>query len=266
MFWLALAFSIPAILVTAVIPVWAAWQLGQAVTNARDSLVLGLDMHGLYYLVGTIGLVLLKFGAPALTRETWRTQRGTALFFIFTWFGAVVLSTGFVFFTIRAPLVGMTDHSDLHVLLVVSWPLLDVIASLLPAAFMSPQDWRHLRSPRESNAPPCNVPVSHERTAPSPPCLIKDHLLRVVRDLAMQAPGFVIVGVYLTGAGEIITSQGTLAHMLGVSKSTINRSLQALRAEGQIRLCASARETKITVLGSCEVSHLERSGTTTANG
>lgn len=144
----------------------------------------------------------------------------------------------------------MTDFSDPRVLFGVSWPLLDVIGSLLPTALMSPQDWHRLRTPQASETPPSNRSDSHQRRAPSPPCFIKDHLFRVVREFSMQAPGFVMAGVYLTGAGEIITSQGTLAHMLGVSKSTINRSLYALSAEGHIRLYASARETKITVLSS----------------
>ena len=266
MFWLALALTIPAVLVTATSPVWAAWQFGLAVTNASDSLVLGLGDLGLCYLIGTICLVMLKFVAPDLARHTWSTHRVSALFFIFTWFGAVVLCTGFVLIAVGAPMAVLTDLSDPHLLLVVSWPLLDVISSLLPTALMSNQDWHRLRTPRASNLPPCNMTETHRVPSPHTFCFIKYGLLRTLQEFLMHSPGFVLAGVYLTDDRDIVASQATLSRVLGVSKSTINRSLRALSAEGYIQLNVSARETRITVLSRGAHSHLERSGTNDARG
>lgn len=266
MYPLALVLTIPLVMSTSGVTLWAAWQFAHIDSSASDSIVWGLDSFGLYVLGGTIGIVLWKFAAPVLARETWPTQRVSALIFIFTWLGAVAASTGFVVITVGTLLAGMTDLPNPHLILIVSWPVLDAIASLLPTALMSPQDWRRLKTPDASNAPSCNMTETHRVPSPHTFCFIKYGLLRALQDLLMHSPGFVLAGVYLTDDRDIVASQRTLSRVLGVSSSTINRSLRALSAEGHIQLNVSARETRITVLSRCAHSHLERSGTNDARG
>ncbi len=251
MYPLALLLTIPLVMATLATPLWASWRLGQIVSRASDSLVWGLDPYGLYIVGGTAGMVLWKFAAPALAIEAWPTQRITAGILGFTWMGMVVVSAGAVIIAVAIKFTGVTSLTDPRLLVLVFWPVLDTIGSLLPAALMAPDAWRRRQTTNlseTSSAPVPNAIGPLRGPSTSTSHRIKDDLLRFLQDLAWRPPGHVFEGVHITREKVILTSQGTLARLLRVSKSTINRSLKVLSAEGHIGFGASARETRITVM------------------
>jgi len=77
----------------------------------------------------------------------------------------------------------------------------------------------------------------------------KDDLLYLVQRLAVQGPGYVEDGVFIEPDGRIITSQAALARLLHISKSTVNKYLNVLRAEDRIEFFTSSRDTEIRVRG-----------------
>ena len=251
MYALAVLLTVLLVGLTSSATLWAGWQFAQMSSTESDSLVWGLDSYGLYVVVGMAATVLLKYAAPVLAVENWPTQRFCAVFFAVTWVGCVAVQSVFVIYLVSVQIIVPTDLTDPRLLPLISWPVLDIIASLLPVALISPEARPRRRTTDTSDTSSAPAPVvigALERRSTSNSQGIKDGLLRFLQDVAQRPPGLVLAGVYITLERTIRTSQGTLARLLHVSKSTINRSLQSLSAEGHIRFETTARETMIAVM------------------
>ena len=262
MYPLAVALSIPVVVLTATIPLWGAWQIAQNVVSGDDALAWGLNVPGLMVLAFALSLVLWKFAAPALAGHTWPSHRTTAAIFMVTWVGAIAASAGIVSLSggtflsrsIFGSISALQDSQASRVWIAsLCWLLLDAIVSLLPTALTNAAAWR--RMPMIGNANRTTTPAPHLQAkqmlgglALLPPVPAEDRLARLLESIAAGPSGEVCWGVRLECDGTIVTSQGALAALLNVSKSTINRALELLSKAGCITVCCSARETRIALI------------------
>ena len=239
MYWLGLILTLLVVPVTAAIPVWAAWQLAQSSITGKPTAAWDVALPDLILAVFTTGIVLWKFAAPVLARETWAAQPASAFIFGVTWMGSVIACSGLVLLCGADPLKGLS-RTNSQLVFVSSWFAFDAITSWLPAALMRKALWGRAQAHGDTGAGPAAAPLRSRD---------KDDLLYLVQRLAVQGPGYVEDGVFIEPDGGIITSQAALARLLHISKSTVNKYLNVLRAEDRIEFFTSSRDTEIRVRG-----------------
>jgi hypothetical protein len=184
-------------------------------------------------------LALLRSAVAGLTAERWRNGhrlRAAGLFLAMMPLSAASLAAPMLLFASRSmPALPV----EFWIAMGATWLLVDVSATVLPM----------LQPASESPVPATSEAVAARRThrkhMPPTRAALWAHLVSEASTAAaMQTPGQPANG---EAAYVVTTTQRTLAAALGVGKSTINRWLRDLAADGLVTIAAGLTETKITV-------------------
>ncbi len=252
MFWLGLILTIPFLVATSGVTLWSARVFGQLYSRSDDSLIWGLDAYGLWILGIGICIVLGKSAAPVFMMKLWPVSRIAQAAFTFFWLGTLLVSAIFVIPAAAMERLGATQVSDPRLLYLAAWPVIDAIASVLPAVLTDLRASTTVPTTTTLDRPVSSGSYVFDRSGrvrgPSIPAHGESDLLGFLQDLTERPTGLVLEGVEVTPKKEIVTSQRRLAELRSVSKSTINRELHTLEAVGHIHLRVTARETRICVL------------------
>ena len=244
----ATLLSLPLIVILVVAPICGLGHLSSSVLAADPEYMSRLDRPtatlGLMLMVAGVSTVGLKFAAPALSAEAWPEHPVIAGLWLVFWIAAIVASSIFV---VEA-LPYLLPKSINLIPATITWAVLETIGSLMPAVLTYPDAWpsRSPPSPEVQSDAGTKIPIV-PTVRPDIARHAKPDLLTLLVDLASRDPGVYERDIQVAMDGKIITQQGTLARIAGVTKSTISRRLHRLSDAGHITLEVLARETRITV-------------------
>lgn len=243
------------LITTAAVTLWAAYDYGREISHSDQVLIGGLAPNGLLILGLGLTMIFGMFAGPTAMRRCWTD--GNFLFATvagLAWLGACACSVAIAILINPLDLSVLQPSSTVDHIVAVCWTIYVLLMSGMTATVLGVH--------RGPAAP--NDALSISTTidgAPRQPGRTRERLLSVLQELARRPPGQAGPKVLIADDSTIITSQGVLAGLADLSKSTVNRGLEHLQQAGSIDFETSNQETRIKVLKPQSVSGSERNGT-----
>jgi hypothetical protein len=220
----------------AVLPVWAAYLYGCELSQSGQTWIADLAANGLVFLGLGLTTTLAMFVGPLAIRRYWNAGHGLAGgLMALAWLMACGVNAVAVNLMNPLKLPNLSaEGSPAAIGIAIFFLLVSAVSATLLTA--QPELAMHNDTVSSSVSPP------HAGGA-------QEHLWNILKTLANRGPGQVDPRISISDDGTIITSQDALADVTGLSKTSVNRGLKALRLEGRIDLQTTVHGTRIRILG-----------------